>query len=229
MEANEPARDLAPRATAIRPGRRERRKRITRRDLLLAGRRLFADRGLYAARVEDLTRRAGIAKGTLYRYYPGKEALIVAVVDAGFGELRACVSEATEGARTLPAVVRRIVAAHLGYFSENPDMMKILHQVRGLLTFEPGARRPLRACLRGHLDWLAGRLARGGVRLGPARRRGLAALLFGALSGVASVREAVAPGAVLRPAPRSIVAALCSAGLRYAAGGSRAGRRGGAR
>ncbi|HUK63923.1 MAG TPA: helix-turn-helix domain-containing protein, partial [Dongiaceae bacterium] len=47
-------------------GRREHRKHATRRELLIAGRRLFAERGLYDSRIEDLSRQAGIAKGTLY-------------------------------------------------------------------------------------------------------------------------------------------------------------------
>ena len=57
MAASRPAGSTRPR------GRREHRKRVTRRELLVAGRKLFGDEGLYESRIEDLTRHAGIAKG----------------------------------------------------------------------------------------------------------------------------------------------------------------------
>lgn len=53
-------------ALSLPDGRRERRKSITRADLLKAGRRLFSQKGLYESHVEDLTEIAGIAKGTFY-------------------------------------------------------------------------------------------------------------------------------------------------------------------
>src|SRR3954468_4815105 len=41
---------------------------------------VFADRGLAAARLEDIARRAGLAKGTIYLYFPNKEELFREVV-----------------------------------------------------------------------------------------------------------------------------------------------------
>lgn len=35
----------------------------------------FGDRGLAGARLDDIARRAGVAKGTIYLYFPNKEAL----------------------------------------------------------------------------------------------------------------------------------------------------------
>jgi AcrR family transcriptional regulator len=66
--------------------------------------------------VEDLTRIACIAKGTLYLYFRDKEDLIQAVVTAGFELLQQRVRERTDGARTASDVVSRIVAAHLEFF-----------------------------------------------------------------------------------------------------------------
>ena len=53
------------------------RKRIsTRRELVLAGRRLFSQEGIYESRIEDITKHAGIAKGTLYLHFRSKEDLV---------------------------------------------------------------------------------------------------------------------------------------------------------
>jgi AcrR family transcriptional regulator len=46
--------------------------------------RVFAARGYAAATIADIARAARISTGNVYRYYPGKDALFYAVVDAGF-------------------------------------------------------------------------------------------------------------------------------------------------
>jgi AcrR family transcriptional regulator len=199
-----------------RLGRREQKKRVTRHDLVLAGRELFAEKGLYEPRIEDITQRAGIAKGTLYRYFRSKEDLILAVVSEAFDELGRQIEAGLEGARARRDVVERIVAAHVEFFESNPDLMRILHQARGMLKFDRPEWRPLRHCLSVHLD----RIVDGMERIGPrtatrrAARRKIAPFLFGAISGVASVLVAAEPGTQLRTAlagaPQAIAAAARS-------------------
>ena len=41
---------------------------------------VFAEKGFAAARMEDIAARAGAAKGTLYLYFPSKEAVFEALV-----------------------------------------------------------------------------------------------------------------------------------------------------
>lgn len=41
---------------------------------------VFAERGLAAARLDDIARRAGLSKGTIYLYFPNKEELFREVV-----------------------------------------------------------------------------------------------------------------------------------------------------
>ena len=40
----------------------------------------FGERGLAAARLEDIAKRAGLSKGTIYLYFPNKEALFQEVI-----------------------------------------------------------------------------------------------------------------------------------------------------
>jgi AcrR family transcriptional regulator len=188
-------------APAGRADRREHRKRVTRRDLLVAGRRLFGERGLYEARIEDLSRHAGIAKGTLYGYFANREELIEAVVAAGLAQLLEHVQRRTRGARGQTDVLALAADAHLAFFAANPDLMRILHQVRGLLKFERSESPRLRLLLAGYVGHLAGVLVRGrppAARDGR-RARESAELLFGAVSGIASVRASLA-GALPRDA-----------------------------
>ncbi|QJE00394.1 TetR/AcrR family transcriptional regulator [Massilia forsythiae] len=58
----------------------ERRKDARPQELLEAALDLFVERGYAATRLEDVARRAGVSKGTLYLYYENKEDLFKAVV-----------------------------------------------------------------------------------------------------------------------------------------------------
>jgi AcrR family transcriptional regulator len=173
----------------IEVGRRERRKRATRADLLLAGRRLFSEKGLFEARIEDLTQDAGIAKGTLYTYFQDKDELVRAVARGGFLELHGAVARRIGRAKRADDVLRRALRAHLEFFLDHPDLMRILQQVRGMLMFNRPEARPLRATLEDYLHALAETLAASPVlaALAVAERTEIARLLFGAVSGVTSV------------------------------------------
>jgi|SRR5262245_34461011 len=176
-------------------GRRERNKHTTRTELLSAARKLFAERGLYEARIEDLTAAAGIAKGTIYGYFGSKEELAFAVVRLGFHELQVLVRERLRRNGTQGDRIARIVRAHVDFFARNPDLMRVFHQVRGVLKFNQPQWRPLRRALAGHIEVLADLLHEGQRLPGP-RRRTLrqARAMFGAISGVLSVDASLAPG-----------------------------------
>lgn len=175
-------------------GVRERKRISTRRELVFAGRKLFSQEGIYDSRIEDITKHAGIAKGTLYLHFRNKEDLVLAVVSSGFEELRSYVASRLEGCRTVPEVGAAVFAAHMAFFEGNPDLMRIFHQVRGVLKFDRPRWRPLRTQLRLHLEFLAQRLAVGEARSWSlARRRELAVFLFGCASGTSSVLVSTYP------------------------------------
>lgn len=58
----------------------ERRKDARPQELLAAAMDLFVERGFASTRLEDVAKRAGVSKGTLYLYFENKEELFKAVV-----------------------------------------------------------------------------------------------------------------------------------------------------
>lgn len=42
---------------------------------------LFSERGIDAVRISDIAEKAGVAQGLLYHYFPGKEALLSAIIE----------------------------------------------------------------------------------------------------------------------------------------------------
>jgi AcrR family transcriptional regulator len=55
-------------------------KAATRQRILDTAKQLFADRGYDATATRDIARAAGIASGTLFNYFPTKEAIVACLV-----------------------------------------------------------------------------------------------------------------------------------------------------
>lgn len=72
----------------------QRRKDARPQEILEAALRAFTQNGFAATHMEDIARRAGITKGTIYLYYQSKEDLFGALVRESIGkELAAIVAE----------------------------------------------------------------------------------------------------------------------------------------
>ena len=56
-------------------------KRHRRAEILRAAVVVFADKGYFAARMREVAQHAGVADGTLYLYFKGKEDLLVSVLE----------------------------------------------------------------------------------------------------------------------------------------------------
>jgi AcrR family transcriptional regulator len=84
----------------------------TRERLLGAALELFAAHGFHGTTTALLAARTGMAEGTIYRHFTGKEALYNAVMQRVWGRGEELVTEGPEG--RLPAVERlRLVAGRL--------------------------------------------------------------------------------------------------------------------
>lgn len=58
-----------------------RRKQARPAEIIEAALDVFLERGFAAARLDDIARRAGVTRGTLYLYFTDKEQLLRAVID----------------------------------------------------------------------------------------------------------------------------------------------------
>lgn len=81
--------DAAPPAAPARLGRADRRAQ-----LLAAAQRLFARAGYHGTGMDAIAQRAGITKPVLYRHFPGKRDLYLAVVERSCADLEAAVRAA---------------------------------------------------------------------------------------------------------------------------------------
>jgi AcrR family transcriptional regulator len=69
-----------PRVAVPKKPRWQRRKDARPEEIVAAALEVFVERGFAAAKLEDVARRAGVTKGTIYLYFENKEALFKAVI-----------------------------------------------------------------------------------------------------------------------------------------------------
>ncbi len=134
---------MTPRTKSIRrPGARGGPRDTNRRErikvLTSAALRLFLDRGIDGVTIDDITQAAGVAKGTFYRYFHDKGALVDALIGPTRTEmlsgLEAC-SHALQRARTVEAMFEayRAVGKMLaGFMLTQPGVVRLyLQESRG--------------------------------------------------------------------------------------------------
>jgi AcrR family transcriptional regulator len=96
-------------------------KAATRRRILEAARDCFSRDGFEAATTRDIAAAAGIAAGTLFNYFPAKEAVAMALVTEALGaarrqfERRPCGESLEEDLFALIAAELRALLPHRGY------------------------------------------------------------------------------------------------------------------
>lgn len=67
--------------------KRQKAAQETKRKLITAGLELLKEKGFASINVEDITKKAGVAKGTFYTYFKRKEDIVLDISRAPFGEI----------------------------------------------------------------------------------------------------------------------------------------------
>src|SRR5437762_9539671 len=104
-----------------REQRNDKRARI-----LDAAVKVFAERGYFSSTVAEIARAAGVADGTIYLYFKGKDDLLLRLFDEKMTELLAEVKAAVGQERTAPGKLRRFILLHLAMVERNPDLASVL-------------------------------------------------------------------------------------------------------
>jgi len=96
------------------------------RDLILsAAARTFAERGVDAARMEEVAAAAGLSLGTVYSVFRGKAAIVDALHERRLGEVRERASEVARGVSDPLQSLIAGVRAYITYFLANPDYLRM--------------------------------------------------------------------------------------------------------
>lgn len=85
-------------------------------DLLRNAAAVIAEQGMDKASMAQIAERAGVSKALLYHYYPGKDALIFAIIHTHLAEVDAAVEAADDEALADRDRLRKLVGAVLDVY-----------------------------------------------------------------------------------------------------------------
>src|SRR5947208_516588 len=103
---------------------------LRREKILAAATRIFARLGYPGTDLQVVADRLGVGKGTVYRYFPSKEALFLAAADRGMTLLRRRIdAEADRVHGPLDKIVRA-THEYLRFFDEHPEIVELFVQER---------------------------------------------------------------------------------------------------
>ena len=117
----------------------QRQPEIRPQQILEAAFRVFGMRGLHQATLDDVARAAGITKGTIYLYFPGKAALFSAMLKARVNDLLPPVT-APHGARVRSTHRQFLTLARRLYrFFQTPAFLAMYRTMVGEASQVPEA------------------------------------------------------------------------------------------
>ncbi len=93
--------------------------------ILAAARAVFARKGFAAALVDDIADEAGIAKGTVYLYFPSKEEIYLAALVEDLQSFHEQTLLAVKAARGARQKIRAFAEVGLEYCSSHRDFLRI--------------------------------------------------------------------------------------------------------
>src|SRR5215470_1615345 len=99
-----------------------------RERLLAAAAAVFAERDFHQVQVSDVAERAGVGKGTVYLYFPTKDDLHRAALEASLTGIRDEVDAAVAADAPVEMTLRLIVLAVLRFFWKRQHLLTVIQR-----------------------------------------------------------------------------------------------------
>lgn len=125
---------LARAVDRLRPRKRPQQARSQRtvEAILQAAAQVFSRRGYAATTTNHIAERAGVSIGSLYEYFPSKDALLAALMEAHIAEgeaaLTAAAAEVAGRTSDLAGTVRHLVRTMVALHARDRDLHRVLFE-----------------------------------------------------------------------------------------------------
>lgn len=96
------------------------RRRAREQEIIAATRRLFDERGVRDAQIDDIATAVGINRAIVYRHFSGKEEIFALTLVSYLDELRGALEAAADGVEAAPERLAAIVTAFVDYGVAHP-------------------------------------------------------------------------------------------------------------
>lgn len=172
--------------SSFRSGSGGRRKGGDKRvRILKAAVKVFAKKGFHETKVAEIARAAGVADGTIYLYFKGKDDLLISLFEDHMDRLNQELRRDLEELPDTPSKIRHLVLCQIGHVKDHRELAEVLSVT--LRQSNRFLRQFAAPKFSEYLDIMAEAIAQGQERgeirddVGP---RVVARALFGALDGL---------------------------------------------
>ncbi len=104
-------------------------------EIIEAAKRIFAEKGFNDATVDDVAEAAGVAKGTIYLYFPSKREIFVEAVRQGIIALHAETARRVNAAETTGDKIRAFIETRMDFSESDREFYRLYYaEYSNLLT-----------------------------------------------------------------------------------------------
>lgn len=122
--------------------RREREEGARLAAILSAAERIFAERGYFHARMDDIAEASELAKGTLYYYFKSKDEIFVHLLGRETRKVHEELQRRISGRESFLEILEVWIEFYLEYFENNPGFLRMfLPCMGGMIRFEDESAR----------------------------------------------------------------------------------------
>jgi AcrR family transcriptional regulator len=107
------------------PKRKAREVAQRKLEILAASERLFARKGFFKTSMAAIAQEAEFSVGSLYHFFPSKDAVYVALMEDKFAEYLALVAREVAAARTALDQLDALIATKFGFFEKHRNFFRI--------------------------------------------------------------------------------------------------------
>jgi AcrR family transcriptional regulator len=107
--------------------RKEREKEHRREEIISAAQKVFFEKGLQVATMDEIAEAAELSKGTLYLYYKSKEDLYLAVMMRGINILATMFAEAASAKIPPVMQIRKLGDAYYEFFKQHRNYFRMFY------------------------------------------------------------------------------------------------------
>lgn len=111
-------------------------------EILEAARSVFAASGFHNSTIDQIAEAAGVAKGTVYTYFPSKRDLFLATLRCGVVGLHEQVRREIDLVATTAGKIRAFMHSRLRYCIDNSDFFRIYYLEVASLQVKSSNTRP---------------------------------------------------------------------------------------
>ncbi|HPE67769.1 MAG TPA: TetR/AcrR family transcriptional regulator [Thermotogota bacterium] len=116
-------------------------RRNTKRQIMDAAKRIFAEKGYDASSLDDIAREAQVKKALIFYYFPSKETLFLEAWNEGIDELEHHLFSEIEGESIYIRKLKKLLKAYVDFVMGRKDIMKLIEMDKMKILKSPSREK----------------------------------------------------------------------------------------